>query len=339
MVILLTILYVAVLVCLLIVLGVHPQLSSHSKFELRRRAREGDSRAVILLKRHELLRDIFSLQRVLSALLLVLLSVIGVELFHWAVGLLISLIIALEAGAVARLSLLQKQSQRLYERYEPGILATIERWPLIFRTIRTVSPIPNDAYDIESKEELLAMVEGSGEVLTRDEKQLIVNGLTFDKMQVSSVMTPKSMIDSVPADELLGPLTLDALHKTGHSRFPVIDGDIDHVVGMLYIQDLLTVGGKTKTHKAAVAMEKKVFYIREDQSLQQALAAFLRTRHHLFVVINEYRETVGLLSLEDVMEALLGRKINDEFDTHEDLRKVAERNPRGNNSPKAAETV
>ena len=339
MVILLAILYAVVFICLIVVLGVHPQLSSHSKFELHRRVREGDDKAAILLKRHELLRDIFSLQRVLSALLLVLLSVIGVELFHWAVGLLISLIIALEAGAVARLSLLQRWSQQLYEKYEPGILAVIERWPFVFKMIRTVSPIPNDAYDIESKEELLAMVEGSGEVLERDEKQLIINGLTFEKMKVSSIMTPKSMIDSVAAGEVLGLLALDELHKTGHSRFPVIDGDIDHVVGMLYTQDLLTIGGRTKTHKAATAMEKKVFYIREDQSLQQALAAFLRTRHHLFVVINEYRETVGLLSLEDVMEALLGHKINDEFDTHEDLRKVAERNPRGNNRPKTAETV
>lgn len=78
-------------------------------------------------------------------------------------------------------------------------------------------------------------------------------------------------------------------------------------------------------------MDKKVFYIHQDQSLQQALAAFLRTRHHLFVVINEYRETVGLLSLEDVIEALLGRKINDEFDVYDDLRKVAEVNPQKNN--------
>ncbi len=339
MVIVLSVLYALVLVCLLLVLGVHPQLSSHSKFELHRRAHRGDAQAAILLKRHELLRDIFSLQRVLSALLLVLLSVIGVELFHWAVGLLVSLMVALEAGAVARLSVLQIKSQKLYEKYEPKILSTIERFPLIFRAIRTVSPIPNDAYDIESKEELLAMVEGSGEVLDQDEKKLIVNGLKFDTIRVDSVMTPKSMIDSIMADELLGPITLDELHKTGHSRFPVIDGDIDHVVGMLYVQDLLTIDGKSKTHKASTAMEKKVFYIREDQSLQQALAAFLRTRHHLFVVINQYRETVGLLSLEDVMEALLGRKINDEFDTHEDLRKVAERNPRGNNSSKAAETV
>ena len=84
------------------VLGIHPQLSSHSRFELQRRVRAGDNEAELLLKRHMLLRDIFSLQRVILAILLVVLSVIGVELFHWAVGFLISILIALEAGALAR---------------------------------------------------------------------------------------------------------------------------------------------------------------------------------------------------------------------------------------------
>lgn len=339
MTILLGLCYGVLLVALLVVMGVHPQLSSHSRFELQRRAKQGDNEAALLLRRHRLLRDIFSLQRVAAAVLLVLLSVVGMSLFHWSVGFLISLLVALESGAVARLAPLQQASQRLYERYEGKILSIIEKHPLIFRAIRSVAPIPNDAYDIESKEELLAMVEQSGEVLTRNEKQLIVNGLQFGDMAVSSIMTPRSVMETVMHDEVLGPLVLDKLHKTGHSRFPVIQDDIDHIIGMLYIQNLLTIGSGAKTHKVSEVMDKQVFYIHQDQNLQQALAAFLRTRHHLFVVINEYRETVGLLSLEDVIEALLGRKINDEFDTHEDLRKVAARNPRGNNVTDHTETV
>lgn len=339
MVVLLATIYILLLVALVIVLGVHPQLSSHSNFELHRRVKQGDEEAALLLRRHSLLRDIFSLQRVVAAVLLVLISVIGVQLFHWSIGFWVSLVIALEAGAVARLTSIQRVSQKLYDKYEGDILWFIEKYPIIFRAIRSVAPIPNDAYDIESREELLAMVEQSGDVLTKDEKKLIINGLTFKEQNVKDIMTPKSVIDFVNFDEMLGPLTLDMLHKTRHSRFPVVKGDIDHVVGMLYIQDLLTINHQSATHRADKVMEKKVYYIREDQSLQQALAAFLRTRHHLFIVINQYRETVGLLSLEDVMEALLGRKINDEFDTHEDLRKVAERNPRKNNSSKSAETV
>ncbi len=330
--ILLWIVYLLLLVCLLIVLGIHPQLSSHSRFELQRRAKKGDQEALLLLKRHSLLRDLFSLQRVLAAILLVLLSFIGIQLFHWSLGLLASFVIALESGAIARMSPLQKYSQKLYEAWEGKILLFIERHPYMFRAIRSVSPVPNDAYDIESKEELLEMVKQSGEALSNHDRQLIVNGLTFSKVKVKTVMTPKSMIESVSKDEILGPLVLNDLYKTGYSRLPVIDGDIDHVVGMLYVQDLLSLENK-RSQRASAVMEKKVFYIRDDQTLDKALAAFIRTRHHLFVVVNEFRETVGLLSLEDVIEALLGRKIIDEFDAHEDLRKVAAHNPRGNNSP------
>lgn len=328
---LLIVIYGTMFACLIIVLGIHPQVSSHSRFELQRRARTGDKEAALLLKRHALLRDIFSLQRVVSAILLVILSIIGVELFHWSVGFVVSILIALEAGALARVGLWQRYSQQLYERYEGKLLVAIEKHPILFKAIRSVAPTPNDNYDIESKDELIVMVEQSGDVLTKHEKKLIANSLMFQHRYVHEVMIPRTMIDSLDKDEVLGPVVLDGLHKTGHSRFPVIDGDIDHVIGMVYVQDLVTVGRAKKSYKAADAMEKKVFYVREDQTLQQALAAFINTRHHLFIVINQYRETVGLLSLEDVIEALLGRKINDEFDTHEDLRKVAERNPRQNN--------
>ncbi|NCC20688.1 hypothetical protein EOM33_06635, partial [Candidatus Saccharibacteria bacterium] len=186
--IVLWILYGLFLICLLIVLGVHPQLSSHSRFELKRRAKSGDEEAELLLKRHNLMRDLFSLQRVLAAVLLVLLSFIGIELFHWTLGLLISFVIALESGAVARMSFFQGYSQKLYESYEGKILLFMERHPYIFRAIRSVSPIPNDAYDIESKEELLEMVEQSGDVLKTHDKQLIVNGLTFNTMTVEKIM-------------------------------------------------------------------------------------------------------------------------------------------------------
>lgn len=337
--ILLGILYVIVLILLVMVMGVHPQASSHSKFELQRRARRGDRDAQHLLKRHALMRDIFSLQRVIAAVLLVMLSVIGVELFHWLLGIIISLVIALEIGAVARISLWQQYSQRLYERHEGRILALIEKFPTLFAMIRSVAPMPNDGYDIESKEELVAMVEQAGEALSRDEKKMVIGVLSFDTVPVKEVMTPRSVIDTVDQDEVLGPLVLDALHKTGHSRFPVTGGDIDHVVGVLYIQDLLTINRSSTSKRVRAVMEKKVYYIREDQTLQHALAAFLRVRHHLFIVVNEFRETVGIVSLEDVIERILGRKIVDEFDAHEDLRRVAQRNPRHNNQTKHARDV
>jgi CBS domain containing-hemolysin-like protein len=191
---------------------------------------------------------------------------------------------------------------------------------------------------LDSREELQHLVEQSGSLLSNDERKLIKHGLQFESRLVSEIMTPRGVIDSISKKELLGPLVLDDLHKTGHSRFPVIDEDIDHVVGMLHIHNLFTLDSKRST-TAEKAMEARVFYIHQDQTLQHALAAFIRTHHHLFIVVNEYRETVGILSLEDVIEALLGHKIVDEFDAHEDLRQVAMRNPRGNNHPEKREDV
>jgi len=134
------------------------------------------------------------------------------------------------------------------------------------------------------------------------------------------------VVDTVPQHEILGPLVLDGLHKTGHSRFPVISSDIDHVVGILHLRDVLTIDSSKKhTARVDTAMSKKVLYIRQDHTLSQALSAFLRTHHHLFIVINEFSETVGILTLEDTLEALLGHKIVDEFDAHDDMRAVAAR--------------
>lgn len=324
---------------LLIVAGVRPLRTTLSVFELERRNQAGDDTARILLRREQLLPDIMSLQRVLGALLLVIVVLLSVATFGWFIGTVLAVIVALEYGAVARLPSLRRLAQKLYRRIEPSVLDIAERYPAVFKFLRSV-PFEGMTVDraIDSREELQHIVANSGTVLSPDEKKVIVHSLTFSQKLVSTVMTPRSVIDSIKKSEFLGPLTLDDLHKTGHSRLPVVDGDIDHVIGVLHLQSLLALDIK-RSVTAEKAMEPRVFYIRQDQTLQHALAAFLRTHHHLFIVVNEFRETVGLLTLEDVIEALLGRKIIDEFDTHDDLRVVALRNPRANNHPEKREDV
>ena len=104
---------------------------------------------------------------------------------------------------------------------------------------------------------------------------------------------------------------------------------------MLRIQDLLTIDRTSKSYRAEKVMSRDVYYIDKDQTLSYALAAFLKTQHHIFIVINELRETVGLLSLDDVMEELLGRKIDNEFDSEEELRKVIEHKNRNTDDLKS----
>jgi Mg2+/Co2+ transporter CorB len=323
---------------LVAVSSVIPRRSRLSKFELSRRQQAGDKKAEETFRREEVLGDVLSVQRVLAALFLVIFVALSVVTFGWLWGIVLAAVVALEYAALARLPVVHDNSQKLYEQYEEPILKFMHDNEAVFKLFRNVSTSVSDTA-LDSREELAHLVEGSGQLLSNDEKKLMLHGLEFGSRQVSEVMTPRGVIDSIGKRELLGPLVLDTLHKTGHSRFPVTDGDIDHVVGVLHIQDLFILDGKQRSSTVEKAMEPRVFYIREDHTLEKALAAFLRTRHHLFVVVNEFRETVGLLSLEDVIEALLGRKIMDEFDMHEDLRAVAARNPRGNNEPQKHEDI
>ena len=328
-----------VFILLVFVAGIMPQPEFMSSFELHRRKKQGDMAAEAILRRRSLLGDILSLQKILISLLLIVLVLLLVSTLGWLWGVIIALLVTLEYGAVSRVATLQNMSQKIYEKHEAGLLIFIEKYPTIFKLIRSVTPEWKKELKLDSREELEQLVASSSNLLKSDEQKLIIHGLQFPEKQVKDIMTPRGVIDSVSKNELLGPLVLDDLHKTGHSRFPVIDGDIDHVVGILYIQDLLTVDSGKRSSTAEKTMLARVFYIREDQTLDHALAAFLRTHHHLFIVINEFRETVGIISLEDVIEALLGRKIVDEFDTHEDLRAVAARNIRKNNHPLKREDV
>lgn len=321
--------FVIILLLLVLVASIDVPTGSLGKFERERRKNQGGRE----VERELAHADVVSIKHIVVALLLSASVALAVAVFGWAIGLIIAVVVALEYGAVARLAFVRGISAKLYARLEPTLLTLSQKHSSILRYIRVFSP-ESEEISLHSRDELIHVVkEATHHVVNDNEKKLILHGLEFPEKEVRDIMTPRSMIDAVNRSEILGPLVLDDLHKKGHSRIPVIEGDVDHVVGVLHLRDVIGVDSSSKrTAKVETAMEPRVFYITERQSLEHALNAFIRTHHHLFIVVNEYRETVGLLTLEDVIEALLGRKINDEFDAHDDLRAVAARHPRVNTS-------
>jgi len=327
----LQVIFFITLALLLIVAGMRPIRSNMSLFERQRRASAGDVSARDLIRREKLLDDVLSFRRVIVALLLVSISSLDINIYGWIYGILLSIVISVWYGALSRTRIIQAISSRIYARFEHKILRFVEKYPLIFKTIGSDKSKDEEMLrQLDSREELQYLVDQSTEVLSNEDKLLVSHSLAFRDRLVKDCMTPRSAVDTIKQGEFLGPLTLSDLHKTGHSRLPVIDGDIDHVVGILHLRELLALDIK-KSMTAEKAMEPKVYYIKEDQSLEHALKSFIRTHHHLFIVVNEYRETTGILTLEDVVEQLIGQKIVDEFDSHDDLRAVAMRNPHRNN--------
>lgn len=308
---------------LIIITSMSPRRSRISRYELDRRRASGDKSAADEYDRELVVDDVVSLIRVAAALLLITTVLLTVVSFGWAVGSLISVIITLIYGRIAQNKRIRAFADRLYRPYDAALVTFVQRHSWVGKLIRNTSG-NSASHSASSREELEHMVDQSGRFLTADEKKLLSGSLHFSEKAVRSIMTPRGAVAGVQKSELVGPLMLDELHRTGHSRFPVLDGDVDHVVGVLHIRELLSLEDK-KSQTAEKAMEKRVFYIHQDQTLAEALTAFLKTHHHLFIVVNSGRETTGLLTLEDVIKELLGREIVDEFDTHDNLGAVAGR--------------
>ena len=308
---------------LVLVAGMHPVTPSLSYYELSRRAGNHDHQAVRSLRQLVLHQDIVSIIKISTGFLLVASAFLLVMTFGPLFGALLIIIVLCEFGALARLQSIQKISQRFYRLIEPRLLMIAEKSVPFMKFIR-VDTRPESGIRLGSRQELEHLIDTSDGVLSAEDKKLVVHSLSFSDTVVSSIMTPVSVIASIKKTEFLGPLTLDELHKTGHSRLPVIGSDIDHVVGVLYLESLLALDIK-RSVTAEKAMDPHVVYLHQNQTLTHALAAMLRTHRHLFVVINSSRSTVGVVTLNDVLEALVGHKIIDEFDSHESIREVSER--------------
>ena len=173
-------------------------------------------------------------------------------------------------------------------------------------------------------EDLVALLERQREVpesrISKQQIELLIHALTFTHKQVRDCLIPLRAVRLVNAADAIGPKLMDELYQSGFSRFPVFEGEQTSIVGTLFMRDLVR-----KQSRATVrdVMRDDVLYIHENYTLQQALQAFIKTKHHMFIVVNDFEEFVGILTIEDVLEQVIGKQIIDEFDAFEDVRAVA----------------
>ncbi len=154
--------------------------------------------------------------------------------------------------------------------------------------------------------------------LSIEELNIATSALKFGERKVREITVMRKKVVTVDAAADISPVFLDELHKSTHSRFPVYEGEPNNFVGVLYLSELTGVGsgkgvrGKVKSH-----MSPGVVYLHQSDTLADALHAFYLTKRQLFIVINKFEEYVGILTLEDVLQALLGEAHDYDFDQHE----------------------
>ena len=175
-----------------------------------------------------------------------------------------------------------------------------------------------------SRKELMGILEEhGGNTLKKDEERIARGALTFSDKHIRDIMTPRSMVTGIEQDRILDASTIEDLRLSGYSRFPVYDESFDRVTGILYSQQLIDPASKGK--EVSKVASENVFFVNEDARLDHALNAFIKTKNHLFMVVNQFSEFVGVIAIEDVIEEILGVEIVDEFDKYTNVRAVAEK--------------
>ena len=293
--------------CLLVVTAVQPVRPIYSLAELQRRAKEFSSYKAELEK-YKLYPALATLLRIKQAILLVIVTSLLLVIFGWF-GLIISIALAATYPAIARQPVVKRHSLRYYKKVENKVINLANRFKPKLQKLRDGSVnLHQHPKKVDSLSDLNDVIENSKDVIGSNEQSFIAAALAFPNRKVGEIMTPKSAINYIKSSEFLGPLVLDELHALGHSRLPVVQGDLDSVIGVLHLRDMLSLDVK-QSSTAQKAMEPKVFYVNEGDSLQFALAEFIKKRHHFFIVRNESGQTVGLITLQDVIAALVGNSI------------------------------
>lgn len=284
---------------LVVVLAMRPARTHHSRFELKRR---GDN---VTMRREKLLGDVLALRRVTVGLLLIALVFTGFGAWQ-ALGIILSIALWLVAGAVCRWKPVHDVALKLYGRIEPSLLDTFERTPFLGNLLRAETHAPHDQ-KLESLEQLRHLIESSGHILSRDQQTIVTQGLDWHTTPVSDVMTRVKDIVTIKRTELLGPLVLDDLHRSGHDRFPVIGKSINDIVGILDVTQVLDVTGGKRSETVEKVMSAQVLRVQSDEPLPAALSMLERSHLHMLVVVDPDGNTTGVITLADITGSLLGK--------------------------------
>jgi CBS domain containing-hemolysin-like protein len=175
-----------------------------------------------------------------------------------------------------------------------------------------------------SRDEFIAMSrvgQNTGDIDLK-EARIIQNLFRLRSLRVSDIMTPRTVVSALPADMTIEEAS-DEVVKRPFSRMPIYTSGIDHVHGFVLRDDVLLKMAQGRGSETLESLKRDISLIPSSVSLGDLLERFLKNRQHIAIVLNEYGETSGVVTLEDVVETLVGLEIVDEMDPVVDMRTLA----------------
>ena len=178
-----------------------------------------------------------------------------------------------------------------------------------------------------SAEELktIASLSRKSGVIQAEQEKVIANVLQLGQITARDIMTPRTVTFTAPAKLTIREAADMEDPWRRHSRVPVYDGEPDNVVGIVLSQDVLMAAAEQHFEKTLKTLMRPVHFVPESAPVDRIFLDFFEKRQHLFVIVDEYGSVTGVISMEDILEEILGREIVDESDTARNMQDLARR--------------
>lgn len=311
--------------------GSEMALSSCNTLRLERLRDEGSKRAGIALKITE------SFDNALSAILIgnnlvniaasslgsvLVIALTGSDRKVWIATAAITLTIIIFGETIPKIVAKENATRQAEGVAVPVRILTILLFPLVWLVVKLITfitlPLKSeaDAEDDEAVEELQSIIETAEDeqVLDEDQSELVQAAIEFDQISASEVMTARVDVEAIDIDDDWDKI-LETVENAPYSRLPVYENGIDNVIGVLYLNHFLkalTEGGRADIRELLMPP----CYVYKTMKLPAVLNTLKRARQHLAIVADEYGGMLGVVSLEDVLEQIVG-DIWDDTDTVE----------------------
>ena len=211
----------------------------------------------------------------------------------------------------------------LSRTYKLLVLLPILAWPVLYvfdlydRFVRRLAGVVNTTPEEQQEEKQEEFLNGLEQrrtegVLDEEEQKMIESVLELSDATADEIMTPRTDIVSIEVNSDLQTV-LDTVTGAGHTRIPVYEENIDNIIGLVYAKDLLTEIGKEPTDFKLRDKIRDAYFVPETKPLRELLHAFQNQKLHIAVVLDEYGGTAGIVTLEDILEELVG-EITDEYE-------------------------
>jgi CBS domain containing-hemolysin-like protein len=239
------------------------------------------------------------------------------------IGLVIATVATMVVGELVPKSLaIARPRATAYALASPMVVVTSVLGPLI-RVLNGAANWSVRRFGIEPQEELTSvrsleelelLIRASGEEGTLDAEalNLLTRSIRFGEKDAASALVPRRSVQSIGVDDVVAALADQAV-ATGHSRFPVVGADLDDVRGVVHVKDVYRVPYEERAARPVESLMAPAFVVPETRDLADLLVDLRRAGSHLAVVVDEHGGTAGIITLEDILEEIVG-EIDDEHD-------------------------